>query len=222
MLTAHIIYATLFRLSIIAVGFGCIVMGYRLFVLGVMQMKGSDFDAQAGEVKLSLKNAAPGTTFAALGIIMIIVMLMKGIPEIKVSELPTKEGLHREVSLRSNGQNILIAITRGGEYEQVGRLDEAIKAYAEPLKDSALSLKDATAPLRAIARVYLKQGRLEEASAYASLSFQIDPDNAECSALIARINLRSGKHDEAIDAISNAARIDPSFIPERNQMTQQK
>jgi hypothetical protein len=46
------------------------------------------------------------------------------------------------------------------------------------LKYGNLSLNAATALLRAIAGVYLKQKRLEETIAYASLAYQVDPDNA--------------------------------------------
>jgi hypothetical protein len=71
MSTAQIIYAALFRLAIIDAGFGCVVTGYRLFVLGVMPKvphKNSEHEyseieigVKIGEINLSMKNAAPGT-----------------------------------------------------------------------------------------------------------------------------------------------------------------
>jgi tetratricopeptide (TPR) repeat protein len=222
MTTAHIIYAALFRLAVIAAGFGCVVIGYRLFVLGVMPQNGSELDAKAGEIRLSLRNAAPGTCFATLGAFMIIAMLVQGNPEKRELQVPTKEGTRREVTWRSGNEDIFVAIARGRKLEQDGLLAEAIKAYADPLKNGNLSLKEATGPLRAISAVYLKQDRHDEAIAYASLAYQIDPDNAEGSALIARIQLRRGQHEEAINAISHAARIDPAFIAERDRMKEQK
>lgn len=222
MSTAHIIYAALFRLSIVAAGFGCVAMGYRLFVLGVMPKVGSDIGGKVGEIRLSLKNAAPGTCFAALGVIMIITMVVQGNPEKKIEEVPTKGSSSRKVTWRSGGEDVSPAMARGRRLEQAGQLNEAILAYAEPLKNSELSLDVATEPLRAIAAVYFKQHRFEEAIAYSLLAYQVDPDDADGLALIARIQDGRGKHAEAVNYISQAARIDSAYIAERDRLKQQK
>jgi tetratricopeptide (TPR) repeat protein len=225
MSTAQIIYAMVFRLSIIAAGFGCVVMGYRLFVLGVMPKENSEMEATVGgDIRLSVRNAAPGTCFAVLGMLMIAAMLLQGNPEKRVSEISTREGMRREVEVtwRSDGEDIEAQIAKGQELEKAGRLDEAIKAYAESIKDGNLAMIQATGPLRAIAAVYLKQDRLEEAIAYASLAYHVDPGNANGLALIARIQLRQGKYNESIKAISEAARIDSAFIVERDRMKDKK
>jgi tetratricopeptide (TPR) repeat protein len=222
MSTAHIIYAALFRLSIVAAGFGCVAMGYRLFVHGVMPKEGSEIDAKAGQVRLSLKNAAPGTCFAALGVIMIFAMVVQGNPEKRIEEVPTKGGSSRKVTWRSDGEDVSPAMARGRRLEQAGRLNEAILAYAEPLKNGDLPLNVATQPLRAIAAVYLKQNRLEEAIAYSLLAYQVDPDDADGLALTARIQEGRGKHAEAINYISQAARIDNAYTAERDRLKQRQ
>ena len=222
MTTAHTIYAALFRLAIIGAGFGCVLMGYRLFVLGVMPKDGSEIDATAGEIRLSLKNAAPGTCFATLGVLMIVAMLVQGNPEKREFQVSTSEGKRQEVFWRSSNEEILETMKRGQELEQDGRLDEAIKAYAYPLKNPSLSLREATGLLRAIATVYLKQDRLDEAIAYASLAYQIDQHHAEGLALISKIQLRRGKSEEAFKAITEAAQINPIFVPERDRLKEQK
>jgi tetratricopeptide (TPR) repeat protein len=183
-----------------------------------MPKKGSEIDAKAGEIRLSLKNAAPGTCFAAFGVFMIVVMLIQGNPEKKVIKTQTKEVISQEVTWRSDDEIILTAMTRGRKLEQAGEFKEAIKAYVDPLKNGDLSLKEVVGLLRAISTVYLKQNRQDEAYAYASFAYQVDPSNAEGLVLIARIQFHRGKNDEAIKAISEAARIDPSFIIERDQM----
>jgi tetratricopeptide (TPR) repeat protein len=109
----------------------------------------------------------------------------------------------------------------GQEHEHSARFKEAIQTYAVPLKDPQLSLGAATPLFRAIAGVYLKQSRLEEAIAYASLAYQIDPDYAQGLALIARIEYSRGKFSNALDAISRAARIDSNFCAERDSMKAQ-
>jgi len=222
MSTGYIIYASLFRLAIIGAGFGCVVMGYRLFVLGVMPKEGSDIDAKAGEIRLSIKNAAPGTCFATFGVVMIVAMLIQGNPERRELQVPTKEGIRREVTWRSDSEDVSASIMHGQKLEQAGRLEEAIKAYAEPFKNDNLSIKETSDPLRAIAAVYLKQDRHDEAIAYASLAYQIDPNNAEGLALISKIQLRRGKSEEAFKAITEAAQINPIFVPERDRLKEQK
>jgi tetratricopeptide (TPR) repeat protein len=219
--TAHIIYAALFRLAIIASGFGCVVMGYRLFVMGVMPKEGSQIDAEACDIRLSLKNAAPGTSIAALGVFMIAIMLVQGNPEKRIAETPTEEGLHREVLWRSGDHDIENAMIQGQNLEKANRYTEAIQAYAIPLTDTGLTLKEATEPLRGIAGVYLKQGRLEEAIAYALLANQIEPDFAPGLALAARIEYARGKTKEALDFMNLATQIDYRFAEERDRMKEQ-
>lgn len=245
MSSAHIIYAALFRLAIIAAGFGCVMMGYRLFVLGVMPQEGSDLDTELGQVRLSVKNAAPGTCFAAMGIFSIVVMVIQGNPEVKIVEVPTQEGLRVESTFRSDDEDttnttpagkedyhqeatwpahsdvILPAMARGRELEVAGQLNKALRAYVEPLKNGALPLRVAIEPLRAIAAVYRKQDRLDEGLAYARLAYLVEPGNAEGLALIARIQLGRGNYAEAISYMSRAASIDASYIPERERLKEQ-
>jgi tetratricopeptide (TPR) repeat protein len=197
-------------------------MGYRLFVHGVMPKEGSEIDTEAGQIRLSIKNAAPGTCFAALGVLMIVAMAVQGNPEKKIEEVPTKGGSSRKVTWRSGGEDVSPAMARGRRLEQAGQLNEAILAYAEPLKNGDLPLDAATQPLRAIAAVYFKQHRLEEAIAYALLAYQVDPDDADGLALIARIQEGRGKHAEAVNYISQAARIDNAYIAERDRLKQRQ
>lgn len=222
MSNVYIIYAILYRLSIIAAGFGCVVMGYRLFVMGVMPKDGSEIDANAGDIRLSIKNAAPGTCFAAFGVFMIVAMVVQGNPGKKTEDVTTPEGTTRKVSWRSDIQDISADMVRGQKLEQENRLNEAIIAYAEPLKNSELSLGVVADPLRAIATVYLKQERLDEAIAYALLAYQVDSKDAGGLALIARIQFRRGNQADAVNFISQAARIDHAYIVERDRFIEQK
>ncbi len=238
MLDSFIIYAIIFRLAIIGAGFGCVVMGYRLFVLGVMPQNGSDINVQHGETRLTVKNAAPGTCFAVVGLLMIVAMLIQGNPELKTvyersvqkvrdtgQDIAMQENSHEimvtektTVTTRGSSEDIFTAIERGKQFEQRGQLGEAIKNYAKPLENNELPLKDAVEPLRAIAAAFLKQEHFGEAIAYASLACQIDPENAEGLALIGRIEFHRGKYDKAGKAICRAAKIDPDFTSECDEM----
>ncbi|MCW5212229.1 tetratricopeptide repeat protein [Desulfobulbus sp. TB] len=75
------IYAAIFRLAIIAAGIVSIVLGYKLFMSGVMGKEKTNVNAQAGQIKLMLTNAGPGSVFALFGAFIIVVMLSQGNPE---------------------------------------------------------------------------------------------------------------------------------------------
>ncbi|MCP4696801.1 MAG: hypothetical protein GY862_08120 [Gammaproteobacteria bacterium] len=108
-----IIYATLlylmgFRLLVILLGGMSIYLGYRLFVqaMGKRQSKaadstGAEMDARFGDNHLSLKNAAPGTFFAAFGVVIVIVVLVGSPPAFKY-----KTG---GVSLETEGGDVQLA-----------------------------------------------------------------------------------------------------------------
>ena len=85
--TGFLIYASLFRLAVIAAGVVCVVLGYRLFVRGVMPEGRTDAEVAAGDIRLSLKNAAPGTIFALFGASTIMVMLIQGSPELLMEDI---------------------------------------------------------------------------------------------------------------------------------------
>jgi tetratricopeptide (TPR) repeat protein len=164
MSSAHIIYAALYRISVIAAGFGCVIMGYRLFVLGVMPKKGSDFDTKAGQVRLSFKNAAPGTCFAALGVIMILAMVIQGNPETKIAEVSTNEGQRRVKTTRSDTNDTSIAMAIGQQLEIAERHNEAIEASAESLKNGERPLVAATDSLKVVTATAVASGKKLEAA----------------------------------------------------------
>jgi len=109
-----LIYALLFKLSIIASGLLCIFLGYRLFVAlstidSCWQRKSdskqlnqqTDATAQIGKIKFSFKSAAPGTSFAGFGVILIISMLVTTPPSLDIPKIETNQGVHRTLKLRS-------------------------------------------------------------------------------------------------------------------------
>ena len=86
---AALVYLMGFRLLIILLGGLCIFLGYRLFVQSMRKTKVVDaggkevtsMEAQFGEHRrLSFKNAAPGTFFAAFGAAIVIVVLASSPP----------------------------------------------------------------------------------------------------------------------------------------------
>ena len=87
---AIIIYLIIFRLAIIVVGGISIVLGYRLFVQGIVSSgsgeQGASLDAKLAGHEISLRNAAPGAFFALFGVIVIGVMLLSSPPEVRLEQ----------------------------------------------------------------------------------------------------------------------------------------
>ncbi|MGX9727367.1 MAG: hypothetical protein ACTFAK_08625 [Candidatus Electronema sp. VV] len=82
--SGFLIYAALYRLTVLAVGALSIWLGFRLFsTAGSKKVEGSA-SAEAGGVKLTLTNLLPGTYFALFGTALISVMLWKhGPPQLE-------------------------------------------------------------------------------------------------------------------------------------------
>jgi hypothetical protein len=91
LLSGFFLYATIFRLAIIAVGMLSVVLGYRLFIAaaqtGGTSSKETAFGTKMVGLEFILKNSAPGTFFAIFGMIIISVMLVEGNPELVLKSL---------------------------------------------------------------------------------------------------------------------------------------
>lgn len=83
---AFIVYAALFKLSMIIAGTVSIYLGYRLFVVPVETVASrheTTGEAALGEYRISFRSSAPGTAFAAFGVGLLIVMLLAAPPELE-------------------------------------------------------------------------------------------------------------------------------------------
>lgn len=85
-LDSNLLVLVVYRLGTMLIGLAAVYMGYRLFLSGFFEHAG-DLKATWGERGLVLKQAAPGTVFALLGVIAIVVSLVQGI-----SITPTSSG----------------------------------------------------------------------------------------------------------------------------------
>lgn len=68
----------IYKLNAIWAGMAFAYMGYKLFMAGVFEHAGQ-LEQSFGREHLLLKEAAPGTFFAVLGCVIIVVALWKGI-----------------------------------------------------------------------------------------------------------------------------------------------
>ncbi len=228
--TGFLIYAALYRLAMIAAGVVSIVLGYRLFVRGVMPGGGTDANAKGGTevnakaagIQLSVKNAAPGTCFALFGVVIISVMAVDGRPQLELkrfeaaSTIDQSGGSGESVFIRGDPIRVnedlaafRVQMELGDERRKQGDGDGAIAAYAEALSHPGVTLGDAVYPLSRIADLYLEQDRVDEALPRARVAFGADPKNPEILDTLARILLWRGDAGDALKAARAAVAGDP-------------
>ncbi|MCI5190341.1 MAG: hypothetical protein D3905_11240 [Candidatus Electrothrix sp. AS4_5] len=89
-----LIYAALYRLTVLAVGALAIWLGFRLFNKAESKAYDSTGSASAegGGFKLRLTSILPGTYFALFGTVIISTMLWKGEPQLSEKQLAEQPG----------------------------------------------------------------------------------------------------------------------------------
>lgn len=219
LLTGFLLYAALFRVAVIVAGVVSIFLGYRLLVRGVMPGGRTEAGAEVGGIKLTVKNAAPGTCFALFGVVIIIAMLVQGSPELVLEELASKaeelgsgeipdaqtDLVHRTVRLKGPPDAVarFDAYTQAGlEREQTGDIEGARAAYATALGEAEVSLRHAASALNQVAWGYFQQQRLEEALAIVRIAVIAEPTSSAYFDTLAQIQIARGEIDEAVKLTS--------------------
>ena len=177
-----LIHLTIFRVAMIGAGVVSMVLGYRLFSRGVWPEGGGGSDAdcpgKAGgggsEVGASVmgatftvKNAAPGAILALFGMIIIVALALRHLPELKL-----REGDHRttEVTIRGSGSSVEDLIMQGDEFFAEQKELQAIECYRA-------ALGRMVGAMSRLAELYLRRGQVKEASSVAHLGARLDPVN---------------------------------------------
>ncbi|MCI5189815.1 MAG: hypothetical protein D3905_08450, partial [Candidatus Electrothrix sp. AS4_5] len=164
-----LIYAALYRLTVLAIGALAIWLGFRLF-----NNAGSKADdiagsasAEGGGFRLTLTNMLPGTYFALFGTVIISTMLWKGEPQLdkKTTSEPTDNGQLQSASILMRGSS---KANLDGQVD----VDQANADRAWDKLNSNVTLGEAAGPLSIIARNWQQQNRLGEATALANLAAQ--------------------------------------------------
>ena len=224
MITGFLIYTTCFRLSVIGTGLVCIILGYRLFLRGVMPQQTSDVEGQAGDVRLTVKNAAPGTCFALFGCLIIAVMLVKGGPELVIEELDkvgnlqaSHEGTVRRIQMKGGGADAGVSdsnefnalMDSGISLEKTGDNNGAIAAYGKALSIPDIPLIEAAKAFNQIACLYLKQKRIDEALPLVRLAVQVDKENGRYHDTLASVLCQKDAFEEAVKHARQAVDLMP-------------
>ncbi|MBU4260275.1 MAG: hypothetical protein KKC76_00150 [Proteobacteria bacterium] len=225
MITGFLIYTTFFRLSVIGAGLVCIILGYRLFLRGVMPQQTSDVEGQAGDVRLTVKNAAPGTCFALFGCIIIAVMLVKGGPELVIEELDKvgkNQAAHEDVvrRIQMKGGAADAGLSESGEFaallkfgislERNGDDAAAMSAYGKALSIPDTPLIEAAKAFNQIACLYLTQKRTDEALPLARLAVQVDKENGVYHDTLANVLYKKEDFAEAVMHARQAVTLMPN------------
>jgi tetratricopeptide (TPR) repeat protein len=221
-LSEFFIYATVFRMAIIAAGMLSIFLGSRLFAARTesqgTNFEKTTFDAKVAGLAFALKNGAPGTFFALFGAIIISVMLMQGNPELT---LKTFNDTQRAASQSSSEITVRgtvppaagkfdDAVQRGLEYERKSDTVNAIASYEEAMTIVAT-------PMNQLAWDYLQQGRPENALPLARMAVQLCPDKAPFLDTLSEILFKEGDRDEALKWMGKAATLDSKY---RSRLTE--
>ncbi len=223
--TGFLIYASLFRLAVIAAGVASIVLGYFLFARGVMPGGGTHAEARAGDIRLTLKNAAPGTVFALFGAAVIVVMLIQGSPELLIEDVSqlaasterSDQAVKRRVQLKGPGDEAPAeardrynaAFQQGLRHQEAGEVAPAIAAYGRALSESDVSLRHAASALNQLAWLYREPGLTDEALGLARVAVAADGNQAAYRDTLALTLLERGEPEEAARHAERAVALNP-------------
>jgi hypothetical protein len=178
-----ILYLTITRMAITAVGAMCIFLGYRLFLAraGKLESLASASTTASATTadgnKYSFKTAAPGVSFALFGALIIIVMMFVNPPGLDfafgASRSRQQTGEPSEIS-RMRGEPLGISewVLEGKRAERLSDFDEAVRKYETALRLIA-------EPLNNLAVIHMKNGRKSEARGMAALAIQLVPGEPE-------------------------------------------
>jgi tetratricopeptide (TPR) repeat protein len=230
--TGFLLYAAAFRLAIIGAGVVSIVLGYKLFVQGVIRGGRTDAEAQLGDIRLSVRNAAPGTCFALFGVVIIVIMFIQGSPELTlrtagdavniekgaITETAAQASRHlwQEIGLKGGDSVADAKITK--EFEErlhkaavllrKGQEQRALEAYSKSLEVPGLSTSQAAISLNQLTRLYLARDQIEIAYTLATLAVLFDPTVADYHDALARVLIK-GRKPEAVGSARIAVDSDP-------------
>lgn len=180
---SFLVYAMVFRLSIIFVGTLSIYFGYRLFVLGVMPREGTNIEAANNEMHLNIRNAAPGTIFALFGVAVICLMVVQGNPEFSVSVKDGKPVVTVRGDAQMDGKN---------KFSLANEDVETIKTQTKILIQNEMIKKDAALPLLKIAKVYFHNQWYDSAMTLTNLAISLDSKSHD-DAIRLKNNIEAGR-----------------------------
>jgi hypothetical protein len=191
---ASILYLSVFRLSIIAVGALSIYLGYKLFIAGVGTAQGGEgagVEASLGGSTFALKNAAPGTFFALFGVVIIASMLINAPAEIKYNKGSTGSDAQDSTPVLAE------TLTMRGDNENKDPNKVYDKALAGRLNNYAWDL--------------FEKKETDAALTFAMLANHVHPQQGNIIDTIAEFLFTLGRFEEALQFKQKAILADSSL-----------
>jgi hypothetical protein len=204
-----ILYLAFVRVAVISSGAICIILGYRLFLHGFFggaqssKREKEEIAAEFPGVKLTLRNAAPGTAFALFGAGIIAAMIFSGPPEVSVDKLDngaTKVTMRdsQNKQLAASSEQALQFLKRNDKIKAVSSTNTALNDLAPVLNDFAWVLLKADS----------KSTAMELLARTATTIRPMEPDFLDT---LAEILYQNGEKKEAIRTLEAAQNIRPAF-----------
>ena len=191
--TEFLLYVTVYRLSVLAIGALSIYLGFRLFQRPVEQACSGTgkptAEVETAGFTVRLIDVWPGAYFALFGTILIGIMLWQGPPEMT-------ETLTETEAIKDKPASKVVSRQIRGSAE----ID--VEAEWKRLDKPGLSLAEAAEPLTNIAEIWHKEGRIGEALAMTRLAYLYGPedDKAVYLTLFADLLEENGEMEKAADA----------------------
>ncbi len=203
--SGFLIYVTIFRLTVLAIGALAVYLGFRLFTKNSIEKNVKDSvasaSAEGGGFKVTLTNFWPGAYFALFGTVIIGIMLWKGTPELIMKELKdVTDGGKVTGKVRSTELQMRTSVS-----------DSDIDQQWAKLSEPGLTLSDSAQALSNIARIWQQQARTGEALAMIRLAVKKDQDNAAYMALYAELLMDNGNAEDALKVMQAAAVRDEDY-----------
>jgi len=203
-----VIYATLiyfmsFRLSIILLGGISIYLGYKLFSQSMSKGRKTDsntnaeMEARFGDKQLTLKNAAPGTFFAAFGALIVIVVLAGNPP---VFTLKTNDAT--SISKNSN------APISEGKQSNIAQSDQKPSVIAQSTS-TEMTVRSDELPETAESANQLSDQYFKQSLRLAEHAEALNPQNADYQDSLAGLYFINGQFDLAIQHQEKAVKLAP-------------
>jgi len=209
-------YAATFRLGVLGCGIACVALGYFLLTkaIGRKNAANGSFSASVGTAQVSMQNLAPGTMFAAFGMIIVGAMLYQGMPELQQRNADDNLTV-RSGDQRPSRQEVASLTERAANLEQAGNFAAATEAYEQALDSLAV-------PAGRLAALYLQQNRGTEALALAKLAADLRPFRADIVRTLASAYEQAGHHEGAVKAAQRAAELDPKYRSQLEDLMRKK
>ncbi|MCI5120421.1 MAG: hypothetical protein D3908_04345 [Candidatus Electrothrix sp. AUS4] len=173
--TEFLLYVTVYRLSVLAIGALSIYLGFRLFNRPA-ELARSGLGTASAEVEsklftLRMTDFWPGMYFALFGTVLIGIMLWQGPPE-----MLKKEDVETKAQNGSESKRSKVESYRDPKVNLDAGPVSALEQEWKTLEKYGAIQADAAVPLANIAREWKKEGRIGEALAMARLAYLYGPE----------------------------------------------